>query len=304
MSFFQQEYQKALTTTHDYTTPNKPIHSFYPSISTEAIDNLFYVLNYGTIQLKYPHSITLSTLNAYLILYTTEGQGLLVYNNNRYLLKPNSIVFIDCSKGFHLEVFHSSSWSYQWFYVNSNSISYYYQQFIFDDIPVYDSKLISNLHNPFSKLMDYTCNETTEEIILSLLLDNLITTIIVEKHSLIECEQIPKYIENVKKLFDTRYYESFDLDLVAKTFKVSKYTLSRDFTKYIKISPIEYLIQARILASKQLLVESDLTINEIAAKVGIDNATHFINLFKKRVGITPLQYRKQHSIEVAFLIDC
>lgn len=304
MSFFQMEYQKALTTTREYATPNEPVHSIYPSISSDALENLFYVLNYGTIQVKYPHSITLGMLNAYLILYTTEGQGLLVYNTKRYPLKSNSIVFIDCTKGFHLEVFHSSSWSYQWFYVNSNSIHYYYQQFIFDETPVYDSKLISNLHNPFSKLMNYICNEPIEELVLSLLIDNLVTTLIVEKHTLAEYKQIPKYIENVKKLFDERYYENFDLDLVAKTFKVSKYTLSRDFTKYIKISPIEYLIRTRILASKQLLVESDLTINEIAAKVGIDNATHFINLFKKRVGITPLQYRKQQTMELAILIDC
>ena len=43
---------------------------------------------------------------------------------------------------------------------------------------------------------------------------------------------------------------------------------------------------------RTLLRTTTLTIREVSAAVGIENTTHFINLFKKDAGITPLQFRQ------------
>jgi len=50
----------------------------------------------------------------------------------------------------------------------------------------------------------------------------------------------------------------------------------------------------RINEAKHMLRFTNLTIHEIGSAVGIDNTTHFINLFKKNAGITPLQFRQKH----------
>lgn len=297
MSFFEYEYQQAQTTTRDYANTAKLEFNIYPDISQEILSTFFYIFNYGSIQVKYPHSITLKPLHAYLILYTVSGQGQLSYNEDTYLLSPESILFIDCNSGFHLEVFNSSLWSYKWLYINGNSTTQFYNHYIEDNKPVYQCPQLSKVYHNLSALFDYLMQKEYNEYISSMLLNILLTNLTVEKTSTNIYEKIPQYILKIQNLFDTAYYNNFDLGELANTFKISKYTLSREFTKYMKSSPIEYLIKKRIHISKKLLVETDYTISEIAVKVGIYNPTHFINLFKKRVGVTPLQYRKQTSID-------
>ena len=76
-------------------------------------------------------------------------------------------------------------------------------------------------------------------------------------------------------------------------FSISKYHLSREYTKYFGTSINEYRIQLRIELAKKMLTCSSMSINKISEMVGIDNVSHFINLFKKRVHVTPLTYRKR-----------
>ena len=295
MSFFEYEYQQAQTTTRDYANTTELEFNTYPDISEEILSTFFYILNYGSIHVKYPYSITLKPIHAYLILYTVSGQGNLSYKEDTYLLSPDSILFIDCSPGFHLEVFNSSLWSYKWLYINGNNTKQFYTHYIEDGKPVYQCPQLSKVYDNISKLFNYLIQKDYNEYISSMLLNILLTNLTVEKTSTSTYEKIPQYILKIQNLFDTSYYKNFDLGELAKSFKVSKYTLSREFTKYIKISPIEYLIKKRIDISKKMLVETDYTISEIAIKIGIYNSTHFINLFKKRVGVTPLQFRKQIS---------
>lgn len=54
----------------------------------------------------------------------------------------------------------------------------------------------------------------------------------------------------------------------------------------------EYVVLTRIAHAKELLKYSDLSVNEITFEVGMNNVTHFINLFKAREQMTPLAYRK------------
>lgn len=68
--------------------------------------------------------------------------------------------------------------------------------------------------------------------------------------------------------------------------------VSRQFKQYIGKSPNEYLIDLRINKSKGLLIDSNLSIAEIAALVGVANTNHFLYLFKNREGITPSAFRK------------
>ncbi|WP_366250085.1 helix-turn-helix domain-containing protein [Thomasclavelia ramosa] len=54
----------------------------------------------------------------------------------------------------------------------------------------------------------------------------------------------------------------------------------------------EYIILSRISYAKGLLKNTDLTVQEITFEVGMNNVSHFINLFKARENLTPLAYRK------------
>lgn len=82
---------------------------------------------------------------------------------------------------------------------------------------------------------------------------------------------------------------------IANLFYVSPTYLSRLFKKEINCSVIEYINKQRIKRSTFLLKDTDLPIHNISTIVGINDLNYFSRLFKKYIGNTPSQYRKENS---------
>ena len=80
---------------------------------------------------------------------------------------------------------------------------------------------------------------------------------------------------------------------IATVVGISSYYFSRLFRQSTGLSPHEYLTQRRLEVAKQLLKKTNLPIVEISAEVGFNSQSHFITLFRKQVGTTPLKYRKE-----------
>ena len=103
-----------------------------------------------------------------------------------------------------------------------------------------------------------------------------------------ECRELKEYI-------DSHYKDSVTLDELARISHLNKYYLSHIFSKAFGISPINYLLERRILHSKELLRNFDFTITQIAHLCGFSSANYFTQSFKKYTGLTPLSYRKKYS---------
>ncbi len=80
---------------------------------------------------------------------------------------------------------------------------------------------------------------------------------------------------------------------IAIVVGMSPYYFSRLFRQSMGASPHEYLTQRRLEVAKQMLKKTNLPIIDITAEVGFDSQSHFITLFKKHIGTTPLKYRKE-----------
>ncbi|MEQ9442505.1 MAG: helix-turn-helix transcriptional regulator, partial [Cyclobacteriaceae bacterium] len=57
-------------------------------------------------------------------------------------------------------------------------------------------------------------------------------------------------------------------------------------------SPTKWIDETLVLEAKVLLYQTDLAITEVAAEIGIFDASYFTRLFKKYEGLTPLEFRK------------
>lgn len=99
--------------------------------------------------------------------------------------------------------------------------------------------------------------------------------------------QVREYIQRNRK-------EKITLDTLSKQFNISASHLSRIFKKAYDMSPIDYLIYCRITYATEYLLKSTLSVAEIAQLVGYDNPTHFTNMFVKRIGCTPTEYREKN----------
>lgn len=79
---------------------------------------------------------------------------------------------------------------------------------------------------------------------------------------------------------------------VTEHANIPERTLKRRFRAATGMTLIEYLQNLRVEKAKRLLEESAMPIDEISAAAGYEDASFFRRLFKRRMGLTPSQYRK------------
>ena len=64
-------------------------------------------------------------------------------------------------------------------------------------------------------------------------------------------------------------------------------------------SLFDYLLSYRIEQSLPILLESDHTVTEVSGMTGFSNPCYFTKIFKKQMGISPTDYRKEKSKDAA-----
>lgn len=83
-------------------------------------------------------------------------------------------------------------------------------------------------------------------------------------------------------------------DLSRKVFITPQY-LTRLFRRYLNCSAYEYLTSYRLSKAKELLITTPrLEIQDVARRTGFTDPSHFIAVFKKAVGTTPLDFRRMN----------
>lgn len=100
-------------------------------------------------------------------------------------------------------------------------------------------------------------------------------------------------VHNVKQYILSNLKEA-TRENVAKHFYLNSAYLSRLFKKETGQSILDFIIHSRMDHAKILLTETHLKIVDICEEIGYENYSHFGQAFKKRVGISPQEYRKRY----------
>ncbi|QOV88702.1 XylR family transcriptional regulator [Humisphaera borealis] len=88
--------------------------------------------------------------------------------------------------------------------------------------------------------------------------------------------------------------DGIDVNDVVERVPLSRRVLESRFKKLVGRSPHEEIDRVQINRAQELLRETDLSLVEVSAKIGFPHAEYLSVVFKKRVGMTPREYRKQH----------
>ncbi|MFD1335299.1 helix-turn-helix domain-containing protein [Oceanobacillus iheyensis] len=124
--------------------------------------------------------------------------------------------------------------------------------------------------------------------------DNLIYPIIekVEERTESKYKTISdKIIHIIQKEYDT----AISLDSIAARLHYNPNYLSSIFQKEMKTTFSEYLLKYRINIAKKWLVDTDLSVKDIAIKLQYNNSQNFIRSFRKIEGITPGKFRSENK---------
>jgi len=103
----------------------------------------------------------------------------------------------------------------------------------------------------------------------------------------------PPVITRAKEYIHEHQTEELSLGQVAKSVNTSTFYFCKMFKKVTGINFTDYLSRVRIEKSKNLLLNPNLRVSEIAFEVGFQSLTHFNRVFKKILGQSPTEYRAQ-----------
>jgi len=101
-------------------------------------------------------------------------------------------------------------------------------------------------------------------------------------------------LKEVKRFIDEQYDRpEMSLEWLSDKFGISSKYLSKLFKEEFGWKFVDYLIELRIRQAKRLLAETQLSVQEIAEKIGYTNSISFARTFKKIVGMPPGDFRKE-----------
>ena len=100
-------------------------------------------------------------------------------------------------------------------------------------------------------------------------------------------------LEDILYYIDNNYQNNIKLESIAPLFGYNSAYLGKLFTKAIGENFNSYVDHRRIDHSKKLLEQQSIKVYEISEQVGYKNVDYFHKKFKKYVGISPAEYRKQ-----------
>jgi len=103
----------------------------------------------------------------------------------------------------------------------------------------------------------------------------------------------PPVITKAKAYIQQRHADDLSLGEVAKAMNISTFYFCKMFKKATGINFTDYLSRVRIEKAKNLLLNPNLRVSEIAFEVGFQSLTHFNRVFKKIVGDSPTEYREK-----------
>ena len=87
-----------------------------------------------------------------------------------------------------------------------------------------------------------------------------------------------------------------DFDELAREMGCSPATFRRRWLRYVGVPPRRYVVDLRIRQACRMLVETELSVAEIAVASSFSDPLYFSRVFRKTVGESATEYRRHHQL--------
>lgn len=173
---------------------------------------------------------------------------------------------------------------------------------MFDPASVFDMETLEGLPIPFFTKVDEIIAEELYELVNSFDKNNKVADAFcsaVLKKTLAELlrrmghsSQKVRIVERVQQYIRLNAPQIRSSEEIARHFGYHPIYLASIFRRETGQSLHGAILDARVLAAKQWLVEGDCSIDEIAYSSGFSSSSHFCTVFRQRTGLSPKSYRK------------
>lgn len=218
-----------------------------------------------------------------------EGQGIFINSRQLHLIVPDDV---DCELYcliFHPMLLSASGFIYEQYIkpvVMNSEVPY----LLLDENILWHKEILDRVKNVYHYTDSSVNGLKTMQDVYGIM-EQLYEHMALEN---MDCFFVDKNLELAKQMMSyvqEKYSEKITLDQIAEAGYVGRTKATAVFARYLNMTPIEYVMNFRLDKSLQMVEETDMTIAEIAYEVGFGDAGYYSKQFKRRTGMSPLEYR-------------
>ncbi|MEY8745347.1 AraC family transcriptional regulator [Paenibacillus tundrae] len=258
------------------------------------------LLHYGTEPCTPGHSFGPAMRDYYKIHYILNGKGTFqvggqtyeLHKGQGFLIVPHSVV--------HYEADQNEPWEYSWVaFQGSNVVTLLQQACLSEQRPIFelhnDDELRSCLHRMISSRNTHKGWEISMTGLLYQFFAVLIDQASETSHPVVQDYTKDTYVTQVIDFIEMNYANAITVQAIASHVGLQRSYLCSLFKDLIGSSIQSYLVNYRMRRAAELTLDPSLSIGDIARSVGYLDQLLFSKMFKKVMGQSPTQYRKQKT---------
>lgn len=243
------------------------------------------------------------TLNCFAAVWVSQGKGWLETSATRQQIEIRDGTLFWLFPG----VTHSyspseSGWAEQWVLFEGKLAQEFEQAGLFSRTqPVKSPGNFASINTFFDLIKaDFEKAGPQTAVISGMLIGRLIAEInSLESHFEAENHSPVQPVIETLGWLEEHLGENIDFEKIAGEKGLGYSTFRRYFKQVSGLPPQEYLQNLRLSRAKKMLVFSDLSIKQIAFKVGFDDPYYFSRVFRAETGLAPSDFRLQQQLGTA-----
>ncbi|OBR67792.1 AraC family transcriptional regulator [Paenibacillus oryzae] len=235
----------------------------------------------------------------YKIMFVHEGRGIYQFNGNTFYLEKGQGYIVFAGTVCYMKADEREPWVYSWIAFDGDQAGP-----LLEDAGLSPSSPIFSFSSGswFQLYLDKwdaaaTCDNRGELRVHSVLyqfLADWLEMMMVTKQLPAGYQAKEGYIRKALDFIHINYAERISISGLAEMIGIDRVYLSNIFKESMRVSPQQYLLQYRMDKACELLLDSELTVSEIARSVGYGDPLLFSKMFKKLTGAAPTYYRASH----------
>lgn len=260
-------------------------------ITAFAKENLFYMQSFTVFHYRKGSFTRRQNFHSFLVLYTLEGTGTVEYCGRKFTVQNGDGILIDCCKPHYYEA--AEDWRVAVLHLQGPLAAHYSEEYEKMGQLLFHEEATGRFVRYLEQVLEiYDSPQLHRDLRASHAIDGMLLYLVVQASKIaIQKQDVPRFVQQAMKHMEEEFMQPISLDSLAELTRTNKYHLAKEFKHYTGFSPNDYLIWIRINQAKIMLKTTTLPANKIAHAVGIHDINNFIYLFKKRICMTPIQYR-------------
>jgi YesN/AraC family two-component response regulator len=262
--------------------------------SETSINMMSYVQMAGNFQCNEAYVAKRKKFDSILVVSTISGKGHLKYRNRNFETVENTGFIIDCNEP---QVYFSDKkdlWHFIWVHFKGGQSTEQVRFILENTGPLFNSEKEGIINKSIQKIFNTVhmkgmyCDILTSSFLNDIITDIMLKSLPGGRENIL----VPEMVKQALSIIETAFSNEINMDELAGKLFTNKFELIRKFKRFIGITPYDYLIKYRINEAKTFLENTLLSVSEIAHKVGFEDASYFIKVFREHEATTPLRYRK------------